>query len=554
MTARGTADFANSAARRAGLALVALYLLVYLLPLGVRPVVSPDEARYAEIPREIIVTGDWVSPHFNGLRYFEKPIMGYWLNAASFLAFGENAFALRLPSALAAGLTALIIFLLTARFSGRRSAYLAAGIYLTSAFVAGVGTLAVLDTFLQFFLTGSIASFYVAYREQHRAKQLTWLAVSGAFCAGAFLVKGFLALAVPLIVVGAYLLLRRDWRSMGTMPWLPISVAVVLVAPWALLIALREPDFWHYFFWVEHVRRFLSDDAQHSEPFWYFIARPYAALPWIVLLPAAIIGLRSGSERNGLPTYAAIWALLPFLFFSASRGKLITYILPCFAPFSIVLAVGLERYLAAGRKGVFRAGTVVLIAVLALAVAGLVAAQSGAFGAPLFAANEQPRFFFAFTFVAIALVAAIVAFRARASATSLVAVGAVGLALFMPFQLALLPQYLLDSRAPSGFLADAVDVAPDTILISDAELVGAVSWSFKRSDVYLIGKNEFAYGLEYPEARQRSFDMAALGDFIEHNDGKMVIVVRDTTVKNLPAALLTRAQRSQRGNVVILRL
>ena len=92
--------------------LIVLFLLLYILPLGVRPIVIPDEARYCEIPREMLVSGDWVVPRLNGLRYFEKPVLGYWVTAASMALFGQNPFAARLPSAAATGLSALLLFLL----------------------------------------------------------------------------------------------------------------------------------------------------------------------------------------------------------------------------------------------------------------------------------------------------------------------------------------------------------------------------------------------------------------------------------------------------------
>jgi len=554
MSDYGSAEFPAAAARRAGIVLIALYLLVYLLPLGVRPLVSPDEARYAEISREMIASDNWVSPRFNGVRYFEKPIMGYWLNSASFEAFGQNAFALRLPSALAAGLTALIVFLLAARFAGRRTAYLAAGIYLTTLIVLGVGTFAVLDTFLAFFLTGALASFYTACALGRRSERLTYLAVCGAFCAGAFLTKGFLALALPVIVAGPYLALRRDWRGLITTPWLPIVVAGILVAPWAVLIALREPDFWHYFFWIEHVQRFFGDNAQHLEPFWYFLANgPIAALPWIVLLPAAIIGLKRGRSTDGFLSFVVVWAVLPFLFFSISKGKLLTYILPCFAPLSILVAAGLERYLASGLRRAFTVGAAVLAALVALGLVVVIAAQRGALEETLFAVDELPRFYFLLAWLAIALAAAIVALAGRRDATRLAAIGAAGIALFMPLQLALLPQWLLDSKAPSGFLA-TVDIAPDTILISDAPLFGAVSWSFARDDIYLVGEGELAYGLAYPESRHRSLDDGQLGDLVARSTGNVVMIVRDSTAERLPVDLLARARRTQRGDVVIMRL
>ncbi len=104
--------------RKSCVVIIGIFLFLYILPLGVRPIIIPDESRYAEIPREMIASGDWIVPRLNGLRYFEKPVMGYWLNALSIKLFGENAFAVRFPSASATGLSAFLIFLLIRRFSG----------------------------------------------------------------------------------------------------------------------------------------------------------------------------------------------------------------------------------------------------------------------------------------------------------------------------------------------------------------------------------------------------------------------------------------------------
>ncbi len=94
------------------IAVVALFVVLYLLPLGARPMSSPDEYRYGQIPAEMLDGGDWVVPHLDGMPYFEKPVLGYWLNAASMAVFGRNAFAVRLPAAFGAGLMALLVFLL----------------------------------------------------------------------------------------------------------------------------------------------------------------------------------------------------------------------------------------------------------------------------------------------------------------------------------------------------------------------------------------------------------------------------------------------------------
>ena len=159
--------------KKTSIAVIGIFLLLYIAPLGVRPIIIPDEPRYAEIAREMISSGDWVVPHLNGLRYFEKPVLGYWLNAASIILFGENAFAIRFPSAMAAGISALMIFMLVRRFAGGYSAGIFAGaVYITCLEVFGVGTFSVLDSALSMFVTASMVAFFFAHMEDKRGKKI----------------------------------------------------------------------------------------------------------------------------------------------------------------------------------------------------------------------------------------------------------------------------------------------------------------------------------------------------------------------------------------------
>jgi len=276
--------------KRYALLLLLAYLVIYILPLGVRPVMIPDEARYAEIPREMITTGNWVSPHLNGLRYFEKPVLGYWLTGISMQLFGDNAFAMRLPSALSAGLSALAIFLLVVHMTRRHeTALLAAMIYLSMLGVYMIGTLNILDSVFSFLMTAAFVSFYFAHCESNPGKRLIQLILLGVFCGGAFLAKGFLAFVLLAAVIGPYVIWQGRWTELYSRGWIALLVALVVVAPWAIMVHLDEPDYWSYFFWEEHVRRFASDDAQHGEPFWFYLMYlPLLILPWIAQLPLAV--------------------------------------------------------------------------------------------------------------------------------------------------------------------------------------------------------------------------------------------------------------------------
>ncbi|MDR3076964.1 MAG: phospholipid carrier-dependent glycosyltransferase, partial [Synergistaceae bacterium] len=335
-----------------------LYLICYVAFLGVNGMTAPSEIRYGEIPREMLAADDWVSPRLNGVRYFEKPVLGYWLGAASIGIFGENNFAVRLPSALAAGLMALAIYLFIGRAGANpreipdglsRADELAALIFLSSFGVFAMGSTAVLDSVFSFFITAFMILFFLMSEPGLAKKEKICLgALSGFFCACAFLTKGFLAVALPFAAIVPYSVWTGGHRNFPRDILLPMTVAVLAVLPWGVLIHLREPDFWRFFFWNEHVRRFLSDNAQHARSFWFFFAAaPLMALPWSFLTPSAFAGVISiynyGGRLGRAVKFCVCWLVFPFLFLSMSRGKLFSYILPCFPPFAMLVALGLSR-------------------------------------------------------------------------------------------------------------------------------------------------------------------------------------------------------------------
>jgi 4-amino-4-deoxy-L-arabinose transferase len=543
-------------ARRGPVLLLVLFVLVYLAPLGVRPLSTPDEVRYGEIAREMILSGDWVSPHFNGVRYFEKPVLGHWLNAASLMALGENAFAVRLPVALATGLSALIVFFLTRRFLASSTAPLATAIFLSTLIAAGCGSVAVLDGFLALFLTAALAAYYVAINEPRRAQRFAWLALCGVACGAAFLTKGFIAWAIPTVVVAPYLVARRDWRTLLTSPWVPLVVAVLVSLPWAVLVHLREPDFWRYFVVVEHLQRFAGDYAQHTRPAWFYVAfLPLLGFPWIWLLPAGLLGVRADGRQKNVLWFVALWALTPLLFFSASKGKLLTYVLPCFAPLSILLAAGLERYFAAGHRRAFRIAAGLVAAVFALLLALLAASQSGAFGAAAYGADERLKLaVMAGLLIAGAACGAIAFFSARPVARLAAMTGA-GVAFFLPLDVAL-PQRALDSVAPSTAVAHYAATPRDTVLVSDDWLFGAVSWVLKRDDIYVVSAGEIEYGMSYPESRHRKLVGTMLADLIAANRGRhdVLLLCDASTEAEIAPQLPPSTRRSQDGHVRVLRV
>jgi len=547
--------------------LLSFYILAYLLPLGARELFVPDETRYAEIPREMITSGDWIVPHLNGLRYFEKPVLGYWVHAGVQMLFGENNFAVRFPSALSVGLSALLVFFLVQMKRPRQDhgddsfAALAATLVFLSCFeVFGIGNTAVLDNLFSFFLTACIAAFYWA-TEANRgsAREKLWLVTAGAFCGVAFLTKGFLALAVPILAVVPYLLWQRRFLDILRMSWLPILVAIIVVLPWALTMHLREPDFWNYFFWNEHIRRFAGNNAQHKESIWFFLlAAPALVFPWTFFIPAASAGIKKiwheRPEYSSLLKFCLCWLLVPFLFFSLSHGKLLTYILPCFPPFAILMGLGLLQLLRHnGQSRMFHGGIIansLLLALLLIAFVGLqfwglhgVRPYSHAWKVIMIV--NGLLFFLLFCYWS---------YQDKRAQTKITFVG---MSLLLVYVLAhyALPGQTIEAKCPGPFLEQhRMSIAPDDLIISDEESIQAVCWYLKRNIVYNLGPaGELSYGLAYPDAAGRLINVAAVTELIQQHRGKTVLIARVRTVNRWRDKLpLPQSQFSSGENGYIL--
>ena len=507
--------------------LTGAFLTLYVLPLGVRPLVIPDEARYAEISREMLAMKDWVVPHLDGVRYFEKPVLGYWFHAAAVRAFGANAFAVRLPSAVAAGLTASLLFLWTRRFSNDEAAPLfAAAVFLVSFEVFVVGTFCVLDSLLSLFITATIVAFYFAYAEKSARSRMTFLALAGVACGLAFLTKGFLAVVIPVLAIVPFLLWQRRFKAFLRLAWVAVLPAVLVVLPWAVMIHRREPDFWRCFFWVEHVDRFVSPRrGQHPEPFWFYAPILLAgAMPWTVLAGPVVAGLRDANRRDPMVRLALCWLILPFLFFSVCSGKLGTYILPCFPPLALLIAMGVLTCLRRGdTKGFVWGAAVLLVAtglLLLVLLGGLIAVPAMSEAVALW------KWGVAAAGLCLWGVLCWTGLRTGDMRRKLLlyCVGPVPFMFSWPF---IVPAALEARKAPAAFLrSHATRISPDSILVAENGLTAAVCWCYGRDDVYILGSaGEYAYGLTYADSRHRGLDIEELRDMLAEPGGTGHVVL-----------------------------
>jgi 4-amino-4-deoxy-L-arabinose transferase-like glycosyltransferase len=310
--------------------------------LGGLPLMDPDEGRYAEIPREMLERGDLITPTLNYVKYFEKPPLLYWINAASLKLFGQNEFAARFPSALCGLLTVLVTYIIARKLYGRRAALISAVILGTSAGFVLQSRIILTDMLLTFCLTSALGAFIVAaQREGRRSRALPWY-LFYLFCALATLAKGLIGMVFPAGIIFFYLLLSRRWRLLAEMRLIPgLLLFLAVAAPWFVVVSLRNPEFAHFFFIHEHFQRFTSTVHDRYQPFWFFVPVLFGTmLPWSFFIPGALgSAWRDRHHEDGRAgMYLLIWIVLIFLFFSKSSSKLIPYILPVFPPLSMLIA------------------------------------------------------------------------------------------------------------------------------------------------------------------------------------------------------------------------
>jgi 4-amino-4-deoxy-L-arabinose transferase len=379
-----------------------------------------------------------------------------------------------------------------------------------------IGSIAILDSPFSMFLTAGMVLFYLSTEcADNKVRQRRYLAGSGVMYGLAFLTKGFLAFALPGIILLPFILITKKYNLIWRSSWVILFV-IITIAPWSIAIHLREPDYWHYFVWEEHVRRFLSPNAQHAAPFYYyFISLPIAAFPWIGFLPAAVAGHFKKSQNISLNWYLILWLCLPLLFFSISSGKLISYILPCMAPLAVLVTIGTINYLKSGNQRWFVFGSIISTATLAILLYLLLHNELSASGTPYFNEKEQLKFIVLAggLLIACILMFLSVFFTAIHSRLILVLCGA---GMILPLVNISVPNSVLGNKSPSFIINHVLNKTKDNaILVSDANVVRSVAWVFKRSDIYLLSTGEFGYGLSYPEHADKLLGVAGLKTLIE---------------------------------------
>jgi len=334
----------NSAFSRCFLWLFILAVVViWFGNLEYRKLIKPDEGRYAEIPREMVVSGDWVTPRLNDLKYFEKPPLQYWATAVAYEVFGAQQWTSRLWTALTGLAGVLLAWFTGTRLFGREAGLYAALILGSSSLYALMAHVNTLDMGVTFFITLGIFSLLLAQKETVTASRRNWMLLAWAAMALAVLSKGLMGVILPGAALFLYSVLNRDLRIWLRLHWIGGLLMFLLVAaPWFVLVMRANPEFFQFFFIHEHFERFTTKVHGRYQPWHYFVpVLLFGMLPWTLLMFDALLRTWRGSTAQARAfspeRFLLVWVVFIYFFFTISSSKLPSYLLPMFPALALLM-------------------------------------------------------------------------------------------------------------------------------------------------------------------------------------------------------------------------
>jgi len=479
----------------------AVLAAAWFATLQVRPMLDPDEGRYAEIPREMVATGDWLTPRLDGLKYFEKPPLQYWATAAAYSVFGLSEWTSRLWTVGLAFGCLPMVFAWTRRLYGTNAALAALVALAASPYFGVISHLNLLDAGFTFWLTGAVFAFTLAQSsEEGGAAERRWMLLAWLAAALAILSKGIVVGVLTVVSLIAYSLLERDIR-----PWKRLHVALglplflLVSAPWFVAVSVRNPDFPGFFFIHEHFARFLTTVHQRVEPWWFFLPLLlFGVLPWIFAVAGAS---RRAWQDTGAGTqfkplrFLLIFAVVTLLFFSASGSKLAPYILPMFPPLGVIIGVHV------GEPKIFLRRVATAGAVIVVIVAGGMLVYSALHN------SFVPHLAVAWVGAAVAVMfVAILTMRMQEQSDAVVPTVAIAAAMTFAWQCFLAAYVAIPPTRSAKELVAAAQpyIHPQTALYSVGQYRETISPYLRRTLILVQFRGELDFGLNAEPGRQEA--------------------------------------------------
>lgn len=321
-------------------------IILYFYHLGSYHLIDPDEGRYHEIAWEMVQSHNFITPTLDGVKYFEKPALQYWITAILMMIFGKTEFVGRIVPALSGLGCVFLAYKLGAMIYTRRIGLLAAAILGTCCLNLIVSSINILDMLLTFCL-GATMTFFYAYDKYAHKKYLLGFYV---FMGLGVLAKGLIAIILPFGILFWYYLLTKQFRHFFSLFYLPgIILFGIVTVPWFYLVCSANPDFFYFFFIHEHFLRFTTKIHHRFQPWWFFLPFIVAGLiPWAGFITGlftkkGVIRITTSKRNKQDIIFLVTYFLVILVFFSISDSKLVPYIMPCFLPLSILIAANFKR-------------------------------------------------------------------------------------------------------------------------------------------------------------------------------------------------------------------
>lgn len=317
-----------------------------------RPLTLPDEGRYAGVAWNMYSAGSPMVPLMNGMPYFHKPPLYYWLAEAGYFLFGVNEWSARLPSLLAAWAAVAAVYVFCRRYRDEKSARWAALVLATLPLFYGGAQFANMDMLVAGMISLATLSGASAILEHGLGRPYRRIMLAcGAFAALAVLSKGLIGVVLPTLILLAWIAMTGRWKSLRVLVYPPaIAVFLLIGLPWFVLMQVRYPGFFNYFFIYQQFDRFAEAGFNNVQPFWFYVPILLgSALPWILFGRTTTRKyFWAPSPARDIRVLMVAWIVIVVGFFSLPSSKLVGYILPAIPPLALLLTDAVLATLATG--------------------------------------------------------------------------------------------------------------------------------------------------------------------------------------------------------------
>ena len=433
-----------------------------------------------------------------------------------------------------------------------RKSFACALVYMTFGLIAGQAGYSNLDPQFTWWVNLSLAALWFAVDSTTtRGRLISW-AVLGFACGMGFMTKGFLAFLLPVLIALPYMIWQKRFVELVKYGLLAMLVAAIVSLPWVLAVHAQEPDYWRFFFWHEHIRRFAGEDAQHGRPWWFYLPlMVVSSLPWAALLPATFKDAWRNKGHRGV-VFLLLWMLLPLALFSLSKGKLPTYIMPCLLPLALLLGHALMQRVETAKPLSLRLNGLLNVLLSGIALLALVYFE---IKKPFY---EDETFHMSLLVIVLLtwIVTGLLTFAKPLKMWAAPAVAMGALVLLLP---AAMPSSVVHNKMPDQFILEHVQALSGAkhLLSNDLGTASALSWRLRRPDVTLYNtQGEVKYGLTYDDAKGKSLGLDEIESWMANarREGPVGVVMRvkDSDESHEMDLLPKDGQRYDEGNMVIL--